>query len=404
METIIYNDSAPYFTTAEYLQVEPISTEIVVSKLKITSQELTHSHDDIELILVTSGKGNLIINGVSHEIYPGSMAHLLPYHIHSIHPNKGQTLQIYCCRFSLAALMTFSIARRYQNKERYIFEFGSPVVYLNKKEAADIKSNFDNIELENIKSEEMHEILSLSILMQTIFIFQRKCLKSLEKNTVTIRGLAWNILQYLQINFSNNLDSALVAKKFGIKINEVNKTLKLLTGENFSQNLHRTRIRNACAMMLFNDLSIQYIGHYVGYSTAAAFYREFKKIKCVTPDNYRKKHTIEAKNTPHHISYNIILYIMQNYRDSITLKRASKDLLLSPSKIENLLQVSYGSTFFQMLCSIRIQYACSLLYATKLPISNIAYSVGFTSIRTFTRCFKEKMGTTATLYRKSKLD
>jgi len=403
-DTKIYNDKIEYFSAAEYMHVEPVSTDINFSQEEIELPEATHGHDDIELIYVISGTGTLMINGISHTLADGSMAHLLQYHIHSISPDKGSTLHIYRCRYSLGILMTFSLTQRSQKKDGFIFEFGSPVVECNKKEMGIIKNNFDIIASENARQDELFEMIVLSSLMQNVYIFQRRCLKSIQNDPQYMRGLAWEVLQYLQVNFTRDLDSAKVAQKFDIKIPELNSILRILTGENFSQNQHRVRIRNACAMMAYEDLSVQYIGRYVGYSTTAAFYRAFKKLRGITPDNYRKAHSSEIANGVFDVSYSIILYIYRNYSEPITLKTASEELFISQAKIEKIINNTFKTTFFQMLTIIRIQYACSLLCATSLSVSDVAYSVGFTSLRTFSRSFLSETGTNATTYRKTQTE
>jgi len=401
MITKIYTEKIPYFSGAEYMQVQPASTEIKLFQEDITSEEPTHGHDDIEFVLVLKGCGTLTINGIPHTLTAGTMAHLLPYHIHSIKPNKKELLHIFRCRYSLGTLMTFSLTHRAQQKDKYIFEFGSPVIPCDKHEFNILVNNFKIIKAENSLKDDLYEMVALSSLMQNIFIFQRQCLKFIEENITPLRGQVWEILQYLQINFPRDIDSAWVAKKFDIKVAKLNSSLRALTGENFSQNLQRCRIRNACAMMAFKDLSIQYIGNYVGFSTPAAFYRAFKKIRGVTPQQYREKHSSEITNGIYDISYSIILYIFNHYNEQINSQTASETLFLTPAKIESIMEESFNRTFYDMLNIVRILYASSLLSATSLSVSDIAYSVGFTSLRTFTRRFHDETGTSATAYRKS---
>lgn len=400
MSTLIYNDKMPYFSGSEYMQIEPVSTEIILSQFDLISSEPTHGHDDIELIYILSGNGELIINGTKHELTVNSMAHLLPYHIHTIKPNKGETMKVIRCRYSLSILMKFSLTHRARQSDRYIFDLISPVIKCNENDANIILNNFKIIESESSSKDELFKMVCLSSLIQNIFVFQRACLKSISDHSNITRNLAWHLLQYLQINFSNGLDSSIVAKKFNITISKLNNSLRILTGENFSENLHRVKIRNACAMMAFDELSIQYISNFVGYKTSAAFYKAFKQFKKITPDNYRTKNSSAVIKGIFDISYSIILYIFENYNTPISITTASEHLYISAAKIDKILLSSFNKTFFQMLLRIRIQYACSLINATPLSISNIAYSVGFTSLRTFSRCFHSETGTNATSYRK----
>ena len=58
-----------------------------------------------------------------------------------------------------------------------------------------------------------------------------------------------------------------------------------------------------------------------------------------------------------------------------------------------------GQTPIEYLIDIRIQHATDLLSKTNLPISEIAYQVGFSDSNYFSRHFNDKLKTTPTNYR-----
>ena len=61
-----------------------------------------------------------------------------------------------------------------------------------------------------------------------------------------------------------------------------------------------------------------------------------------------------------------------------------------------------GTSPQEYLLDYRIRRACSLLKDTKLPVSDIARSVGYDDSLYFSRLFKQKKGRTPTQYRKEK--
>lgn len=399
METRINQLTTPYFSGSEYMSVEPMSTDIKMSYKVIDTCEAIHSHDDVEIVYVTHGKGFITINGESYPLSAGSMVRLFPFHIHKITSESIDPLKIYCCRFSLGVTMSFALSNTGHEKSRYVIEYGCPVVAFDQCNADRVKENFEMVLIEQQNKEVLNELMVLSIIMRIMFYYERESIKDIELQATTTRGLAWEMIQYIQINFSRNLTSSMLAEKFGISVMEINRMLRFLTGENFTQNLNRVRIRNACAIMLFDDLSIKYIGKYVGYSTTASFYRAFKKIKNMTPENYRKDNKSNTQTVSDEKSWSIIQYIINNYMNEITSDSAAKELFISEMKIKELLEKNYGSTFSKLRTGIRIQYACALLKASQAPISDISYAVGFGSTRSFTRSFLELIGTTATQYR-----
>ena len=66
------------------------------------------------------------------------------------------------------------------------------------------------------------------------------------------------------------------------------------------------------------------------------------------------------------------------------------------SKMKELVGVS-PSDFLKQL---RMQRACQLVANSKLTISEIAYAVGFTDPKYFSKCFKKETGKTPSAYRK----
>ncbi|GAA3409247.1 AraC family transcriptional regulator [Paenibacillus hodogayensis] len=59
-----------------------------------------------------------------------------------------------------------------------------------------------------------------------------------------------------------------------------------------------------------------------------------------------------------------------------------------------------GKNFLEYLHRLRIRRASSLLTATDMSVAEVAYDVGFSSLRSFTRVFKDTTGLSASDYRK----
>lgn len=50
--------------------------------------------------------------------------------------------------------------------------------------------------------------------------------------------------------------------------------------------------------------------------------------------------------------------------------------------------------------NVKMKKACTMLEQHRLSVSEIAYSLGFTNPKYFTKCFKEEMGQTPSEYQK----
>ena len=74
-------------------------------KKKTYSSVSSHRHDFIEFSFVLSGKGKEIVNGVEHELLPGTAVLLLPYQIHEYSAlSNEEPLTMYICNFDVKLL------------------------------------------------------------------------------------------------------------------------------------------------------------------------------------------------------------------------------------------------------------------------------------------------------------
>lgn len=156
-------------------------------------------------------------------------------------------------------------------------------------------------------------------------------------------------------------------------------------------------------MMHFDTLSISYIAKYVGYKSVPTFTQLFKKQFKLTPTEYREKLQLPKKETITSmpvLAFDLYSYLTENYQMNLTEKSVSQVFYCSESKLDTLLRNEFGLTFTQLLAHIRVMYGKGLLAGTDLLIQDISTFVGFNSVRTFNRVFKEIVGTTPGSYRK----
>ena len=93
-------------------------------------------------------------------------------------------------------------------------------------------------------------------------------------------------------------------------------------------------------------------------------------------------------------------YIEENYAENITLSDLSARWFFNRTYICDLFQKRLGVTLTQYVNDIRIKNAAWLLTNTNKDITHIAYKVGFSDARYFSRIFKKKYGMTCLEYRK----
>lgn len=97
----------------------------------------------------------------------------------------------------------------------------------------------------------------------------------------------------------------------------------------------------------------------------------------------------------------LILYVYQNYREDIKLIHLAERFYLSVPHISASFKRYSGDHFHSFLEKIRISHACGLLASSNESVTSICYEVGFTSYSTFSRVFQERLGMSASAYRRA---
>jgi transcriptional regulator GlxA family with amidase domain len=97
----------------------------------------------------------------------------------------------------------------------------------------------------------------------------------------------------------------------------------------------------------------------------------------------------------------ITRFLEKNINERLTLEALSKQFNISERSMSRLFQATLHISFLQYLKSLRMVKAIELILKTNKPISDIAYSVGYTSISSFSDAFQEFTNSRPSDFRKS---
>lgn len=116
----------------------------------------------------------------------------------------------------------------------------------------------------------------------------------------------------------------------------------------------------------------------------------FKKLKLKSQEKYDIS-TLKS----------ILIYCNEHFSEPITINDAARDLCISKSHISHLLKNKVGTYFGKYVKTKRIDLACRMLLKTNMSVTDIAFSCGFSSVRSFNRVFAEIKSCTPIEYRKT---
>ncbi|SJZ83333.1 helix-turn-helix domain-containing protein [Anaerorhabdus furcosa] len=107
----------------------------------------------------------------------------------------------------------------------------------------------------------------------------------------------YKVLNYIDENYlSDKISGAIVSKKFGITMMELNHIMVFQVEKTFDDYVDWLRISRASELLISTDLAITDIAIEVGYNTTKTFTRIFTNIRKMTPGAFRKTVSLQKKN------------------------------------------------------------------------------------------------------------
>lgn len=114
---------------------------------------------------------------------------------------------------------------------------------------------------------------------------------------------------------------------------------------------------------------------------------------------FRNLEFTEKAALDHDIVKDIIAYCYDNYSSDISLQSIAANLHISRCYISRIFSRRLHISFNDYINSLRIRSASEMLKTGEQTITEIAYAVGYNSVRTFDRCFMTLKGVTPKEYR-----
>ena len=111
-----------------------------------------------------------------------------------------------------------------------------------------------------------------------------------EKKNAGQNSLGKRIQDYVLDNFCDNkLSLKQISEALGVHENYISNLFKNAYGENLSSYVEKLRIEKSCELIRSSTMKIEEIAGNVGYTSGASFRRAFKKVKGISPAEYRDK-------------------------------------------------------------------------------------------------------------------
>nr|WP_295678029.1 AraC family transcriptional regulator [uncultured Lachnoclostridium sp.] len=100
-------------------------------------------------------------------------------------------------------------------------------------------------------------------------------------------GTVYKIKQYVEKNYALNLSLDSIADEFGLTAKYISKIYKIKTGENITDFIDKVRIQQSKQLLIHTNMKIGDIAVAVGIESRSTFFRIFRKLEGVSPNEYR---------------------------------------------------------------------------------------------------------------------
>ncbi|WP_162463011.1 AraC family transcriptional regulator [Paenibacillus psychroresistens] len=258
-----------------------------------------HRHDYLEFSYVISGYGSEAINGIHHPMRPGTFTFLLPYQIHELFTDPGESLVLYNCMFSMDLLMETGSKLEMEELLTDSDEL-SAFVQLGDEDHQRIKLLMEETILEYKANEPKKSSLLKAKLTEILIRFDR--FRRLEQQISQIdtherdtppakirKNPRWPIIHHIQRSYQEPLMLADLSRIFALSMSRISECIKETTGQTFVQYLNDLRIRHACSLLISTEMSVSEIAYEVGYGSYKTFSKLFRDQKGIVPTIYRKQ-------------------------------------------------------------------------------------------------------------------
>lgn len=116
---------------------------------------------------------------------------------------------------------------------------------------------------------------------------------------------------------------------------------------------------------------------------------------------YSSGESVPRDNKYNTLMQRVLIYVDKNYHQKLTLKNLSTELGYDYHYLSGVINEGFGSNFLSYVNEYRINKICEIMMNdTQTPINELAYNVGYSSLRTFNRNFVKYKKMTPFEYRK----
>jgi AraC family transcriptional activator of pobA len=254
--------------------------------------EYPHRHHGFyEILYLTAGSGNHVIDFKSYEIKPHSIFFLSPGQVHTL--EVSDDIRGYIFLFT----SEFYLLNK-QNKNRLLeFPFffhlqeETPPLYLEDSPGIEKAGYLFSLACDALfieDTEDREESLAAILDLILLHCKQAYPINIPIKNTNRPRMLVKRFKQLIEEHYHLNYSVRDYAEKLAVTPNHLTETVRGLTGRTSNDMIHERTVIEAKKLLRYTDLSVSQVAFELHFKDQSYFARFFKKHAGLSPEQFRK--------------------------------------------------------------------------------------------------------------------
>lgn len=239
-----------------------------------------HHHEQSQLLYVIEGSGKIILDNETYDLAPHTAAMIVPYAEHAVSSDTQLTLLV--LSFDDASIHE---PMHQEWKAHYFHQ--SRVLKLNSLHGNELRLLLRKLLFEE-RTEDRFSKWAMRIHLHEIMLLLARAGSA---SQITDAGglRAERVRQFIDTHYYEAVTSAELAAKMGVSIRHLNASFKEQFRMTPIQYLTEVRIGVAKKLLAETSKDIVSICFEVGYESLPTFYRTFKNVVQMSPNQYRQQ-------------------------------------------------------------------------------------------------------------------
>ncbi|PJI07581.1 MULTISPECIES: AraC family transcriptional regulator [Clostridium] len=245
--------------------------------------KITRTLEHHELILITGGNGNIIIQNRKYKAREGVIFYIPADTLQSIESDFKNHLYFISIHFSFVNVLFSNNKWDIKNRTKIL-----PLSSMQEvKDCYEINYLFRRLTDSWNEKLPSYEFVTKVLLEQLIFQIYQNEKKENHNYSVTLK--VENIIKYMRENMKNKLTLTELADRVKLSPAYLSRAFKSSTGYTVIGLFNKIKIDKAKELMIEGNKKVKDIAHEVGFNDEFYFSRIFKKVEGISPSEFYSK-------------------------------------------------------------------------------------------------------------------